>query len=101
MSNDITIFTKVRHANGRFLSISRQKVRKLIAGEADRLVHRAVDENGPIIKVYEGKELMLLLSQAVMNGRVVQNERGQSEVEYFLAPISDPNGVLQKIAREE
>jgi hypothetical protein len=100
-NKSVTIYTVAKYLTGKYLSINRQKMRKLISGEADTLVHRALGEDGPIVRTYTGQDLKNLLGNAVMNGRVVPDASGSPEVEYFLAPMSDPNGIISKLLEKE
>jgi hypothetical protein len=100
MSKEITVFTKQEHLKRRLMSINRQKMKKLISGEADTLVHRIGSLEGPIIHVYKDQQLRTLLASAVMNGRSLPNEKGVLEVEYFLAQFIDPGNVLNVFNQE-
>jgi hypothetical protein len=97
MSKEVVVFTKQEHFKRKSMSINRQKMKKLISGEADALVHRAMSLDGEIIQIYRDQELKNLLAAAVMNGRSLPNDKGQMEVEYFLAPFIDPNGVVKNL----
>jgi hypothetical protein len=102
MSKEITVFTKKQHLKRRNMSINRQKMKKLVSGEADTLIHRVDSLDGPIIHTYKGEQLRALLASAVMNGRTMPNDTtGRLEVEYFLAHFIDPNNVLEKFNTNE
>lgn len=97
MTKEVVVFTKKEHLKRKSMSINRQKMKKLISGEADILVHRAFSLEGEIIHTYKDQELRNLLAAAVMNGRSLPNDKGLMEVEYFLAPFVDPNGVVKNL----
>lgn len=97
MGQEVVVFTKEEHLKRKSMSINRQKMKKLISGEADTLVHRAYSLDGEIIHVYKDQELRNLLAIAVMNGRSLPNDKGILEVEYFLATFIDPNNVVKNL----
>ncbi len=97
---EVVVYTKKEHLKRKSMSINRQKMKKLISGEADTLIHKAFNENGETIHIYKGQELKNLLAHAVMNGRTTPNEQGVPEVEYFLATFIDPSGIAKKLCTD-
>jgi hypothetical protein len=97
MNKEVVVFTKREHLQRKSMSINRQKMKKLISGDADTLVHRAFSMDGEVIHIYKDQELRNLLAAAVMNGRSLPNDKGLMEVEYFLAPFIDPNGIVTNL----
>lgn len=97
---EVVVYTKKEHLRRKSMSINRQKMKKLISGEADTLIHKAFAQEGEIIHIYKGQELKNLLANAVMNGRTIPNEQGIPEVEYFLATFTDPHGIAKKLSAD-